>query len=240
MARNIELLLLKNVESLGIVGDMVKVKPGYARNFLLPHALAEFPTPEKIESLKEARSKALAEVASARAQREELIGRMNEVSVAVVRSCNDQGVLYGAISQRDIADALQQAGYGVDTRAVRLSQPIRRVGSYHVPIQLDKDLRSEITLVVQPDRQLEQEMKATEAETAAAEAKAGTAQEDGAKAGAAGEAEAGGANRGGRTGKPDRGTKTEFGGGKGVKSTAPAEATKSGKPAKSAASAGKN
>lgn len=211
MARNIELLLLRNIESLGIVGDMVKVKPGYARNYLLPHALAEFPTPEKIEALKEARAKALAEVATARSQREALLARMTEVSVAVVRSCNDQGVLYGAISQRDISDALAQAGFGVDTRAVRLAQPIRRVGSYHVPIQLDKDLRTEITLVVQPDRQLEAEMKAAEAEAEAAAARA--------REGASGPAVDEAAKPGAAPGKSDRNTRTDVGGGKGVKPT---------------------
>ncbi|HMN95369.1 MAG TPA: 50S ribosomal protein L9 [Phycisphaerales bacterium] len=189
MARSIELLLLRNIENLGIVGDLVKVRPGHARNFLLPHALAEFPTPEKIESLKDARAKALAEVAKARSDREELLARMTEVSVSVVRSCNDQGILYGSISQRDIADALQAAGYGVDVRAVRLSQSIRRIGSYHVPVQLDKDLRTEITIEVKPDRQLEQEMREAAAEPEAKES-----------GGEAGQPEAAGAKE--RTRKP--------------------------------------
>jgi large subunit ribosomal protein L9 len=167
MARSTELLLLNTVENLGIVGDLVKVKPGFARNFLLPHGLAEFPTPEKIEALKEARQKALAEVQKARAGREELLARMNSVEISLIRSCNDQGALYGSISQRDIADALQAAGYGVDPRAVRLSQTIRRVGTYHVPIQLDRDLRGEIHLIVQPDRKLEQEMRESEAKAKA-------------------------------------------------------------------------
>lgn len=172
MARSIELLLLNNVENLGIVGDLVAVKPGYARNFLLPHQLAEYPTAEKIESLKEARQKALAELASARKHREEVLSRMADVAVSVVRSCNDQGVLYGSISQRDIADALLAAGFPVDTRAIRLGETIRRIGSYHVPIQLDRDLRTEITVTVQPDRQLEQEMRTPEPAPAAAEASA--------------------------------------------------------------------
>lgn len=182
MARTIELLLLKNIENLGIVGDLVKVRPGFARNFLLPHALAEYPTADKIESLKDARAKALAEVAAARASREQLVARMNDVAVSVVRSCNDQGILYGSISQRDIADALQGAGYGVDIRAVRLAQSIRRIGTYHIPIQLDKDLRTEITLNVQADRQLEQEMRSSAPEAAG--------QEDASDDTAAGDAEA--------------------------------------------------
>ncbi len=156
MARNIELLLLQNVENLGIVGDIVKVRAGYARNFLLPHGLAEFPTPAKIESLKEARAAAQAELQRLREAREELLARMTEVKITLVRSCNAQGVLYGSVTQRDIADALQEAGYDVGVRSVRLSQPIRRVGGYDVPIQFEKDLRTEIHVTIESDQPLEE------------------------------------------------------------------------------------
>ncbi|HWB21156.1 MAG TPA: 50S ribosomal protein L9 [Phycisphaerales bacterium] len=154
-AKKVKLLLLKSVENLGIVGDEVKVRPGFARNFLLPHHLAEKPTAHKIEMLKEARAAALAELARLRKSREELIERMQNVVVTLVRSCNDQGILYGSVTQRDIADGLHSAGYEVDVRSVRLAQPVRRVGSYHVPIQLDKDLKAEVTLEIKPDRTLD-------------------------------------------------------------------------------------
>jgi len=164
--RNIDLLLLRTIENLGIVGDIVNVRPGFARNYLLPHGLAEHPTPEKIESLKEARAAALAELAAERRQREALIERMSEVTVSVKRSCNDQGLLYGSITQRDIADALAEAGYGVEVRAVRLASTMRRIGSYTVPIQLDKDLRCEITINILPDRELEDQIRAADEESA--------------------------------------------------------------------------
>jgi large subunit ribosomal protein L9 len=157
MARNVQLLLTRSVENLGIVGDIVKVKPGFARNYLLPQRLAEFPTPKKIESLKEAREAALTELALLRKDREAITARMKEVQITVKRSCNDQGVLYGSVTQRDISDALIEAGYAVDVRSVRLHQAIRRVGSYHVPIQFDRDLRTEVTIIVEPDRTLEEE-----------------------------------------------------------------------------------
>ena len=173
MAKRSELLLRKSVENLGIVGDLVKVKPGYARNYLLPHRLAEPPTPSRIEALKEERAKALAELSLLRRAREELVTRMKEVEVTIVRSCNDQGHLYGSVTQRDIADALQGAGYDVGVRSVRLTQSIRRVGNYHVPLQFDKDLRADVTIVVAPDRKLElvmeQQDAAVQHEPAAAE-----------------------------------------------------------------------
>ena len=167
MARPVELLLTRNVENLGIVGDIVKVRAGYARNYLLPHALAEHPTEAKIEALKEARAKALAELAAQRALREETIGKLTGVSLKLTRSCNDQGVLYGSITQRDIADALVNAGYAVDMRAVRLAAPFRRIGSYTCLIQFDRDLKADITVDVSADRTLESMEEAKKAEEAA-------------------------------------------------------------------------
>ncbi len=155
MARPVELLLLQNVENLGIVGDIVKVRAGFARNYLLPHALAEHPTEAKIEALKEIRAKALATLASQRAQRSETIAKLTGVTIKLTRSCNDQGVLYGSITQRDIADALVAAGYAVDMRAVRLAAPFRRIGSYTCTIQFERDLRADISIDVAADRALE-------------------------------------------------------------------------------------
>ncbi|MAB83316.1 MAG: 50S ribosomal protein L9 [Phycisphaerae bacterium] len=156
MARHIELLLLKNIEHLGIVGDVVRVKRGYARNYLLPHGYAEVPTPSRIEMLEEDRAKALSELAHVRSAREELLDRMVDVTLTLTRSCNDQGVLYGSVTQRDICDALEANNLDVGARSVRLAAAIRRVGSYPVPIQFDKDLRTEITVVVEPDQPLEE------------------------------------------------------------------------------------
>lgn len=155
--RKIELLLLHNVEHLGIVGDVVKVRTGYARNYLVPMGLAEVPTEERITLLQADREAALAQVKARREAREALIARMDEVELTLVRSCNAQGVLYGSVTQRDISDALIQVGYeGVDTRAVRLHQAIRRIGDYQVVIQFDKDLRTEVQVVVEPDQPLEE------------------------------------------------------------------------------------
>ena len=173
MARPVELLLLRNVENLGIVGDIVKVRAGYARNYLLPHALAEHPTDAKIEALKEARAKALAEIAAQRQLREETIAKLTGISIKLVRSCNDQGVLYGSITQRDIADALVNAGYAVDMRAVRLAAPFRRIGTYTCTIQFEKDLKADISIEVGADRTLEsaeEQKKAEEAAEAAIQA----------------------------------------------------------------------
>ena len=155
-AKKITLLLNENVENLGIVGDVVKVKSGYARNYLIPMGLAELPTPVRIERLREARDEAMAGLAVLRSAREELLGRMDDLTLNLTRSCNDQGVLYGSVTQRDISDALQANGYDVGTRSVRLQAAIRRIGEYTVTLQFDKELRTDLTIIVDPDQPLEE------------------------------------------------------------------------------------
>lgn len=156
MAKHVELLLLNNIEHLGIVGDVVRVKKGYARNYLLPHGYAEIPSQRRIDSLEAERAAALTELAKLRDARQELLDRMQEITLTLVRSCNDQGVLYGSVTQRDICDALQSNGYDVGTRSCRLAAAIRRIGEYTVPIQFDKDMRTEIVVIVEPDQPLEE------------------------------------------------------------------------------------
>lgn len=160
--RYITLLLNRNVEGLGIVGDVVKVKPGFARNYLLPLGIAETPTDERIEALKEARELAQAEVERIRALRTGIIEAMEDLAMELTRSCNDRGILYGSVTQRDISDGLRQLGHDVDERAIRLSQPIRRLGEFSVAVQFDKDLRADITVKVLPDRSLAEEMEEME------------------------------------------------------------------------------
>ncbi len=155
-SKRIELLLLESVENLGIVGDVVRVKPGYARNHLLPLGLAEPPTTKMIESLKERRVVAERERFALRSAREELLGRMDDIKLTLVRSCNDHGVLYGSVTQRDIADGLQENHYDVGMRSIRLAQPLRRIGEYEIPIQFDKDLRTDILLTIEADQALEE------------------------------------------------------------------------------------
>ena len=154
-ARRIELLLTSNVENLGIVGDIVRIRMGYARNYLLPMGLAEVPTPEKIEALTEARAIALKEHEAKRSEQASIIENLEGIVLTITRSANDQGGLYGSVTQRDIADALIENGFSVDTRAVRLHQAIRRIGEYHITIQFGNDLRADVEVLVNPDRPLE-------------------------------------------------------------------------------------
>ena len=165
--RNVELLLNISVENLGLVGDVVKVKPGHARNYLLPHGLAEYPTAEKIEALKDARAAAAAAMQKRQEGRAKLIERLTDVTIKLIRSVNDQGALYGAVTHRDIFDQLVLDGFPVEMQAVRLANTVRRIGSYTCAIVFDRELRTEINIEVLPDRTLELFQQSVDAERAA-------------------------------------------------------------------------
>jgi len=155
MPKSLELLLVENVEALGIVGDVVKVRTGYARNYLLPRALAAQPSDDKIKELQGKRADAQRELALQRKHREELIEKLKGIEVTLVSSCNDLGHLYASITQQDIATALGELGHGVKPRDVRIAQVIKRVDDYDVHVKLDSDLDAIIKVHVKPDRELE-------------------------------------------------------------------------------------
>ena len=155
MPTNVKLLLTDNVEALGIVGDVVNVRIGYARNYLLPRNLATQPSEEKIKALAAKRIEAEKLVAAQRKAREELTGKLQGVEVKLVKPCNDQGILYGAITQQEIASELNKMGHAVKPRDVRINQAIKRVDHYDLHIKLDNDLDATIKLHVDADRPLD-------------------------------------------------------------------------------------
>lgn len=155
MAKSIELLLTENVDNLGIVGDVVRVKSGFARNYLLPFGYAEVPSQEKIAELAAKRADAEKEMAALRKTREELMGRLSGVEITMERSCNDQGHLYGSVTQQDLAKALSGLGFAVKPREIRLAETIKRLGEFDVIVKLDKDLEETIVVHVVADRELD-------------------------------------------------------------------------------------
>ncbi|HED54335.1 MAG TPA: 50S ribosomal protein L9 [Phycisphaerales bacterium] len=155
MVKNIQLLLLENVDNLGIVGDVVTVRAGYARNYLLPRGLATTPDEALIASLAEKRKQAEIEQGKLRIEREKLIQRLEGVEVTMERACNDLGLLYGSVTQQDISGALRTLEFDVKPREVRLPQVIKRLGQFEVNIKLASDLEQHITIYVVADRQME-------------------------------------------------------------------------------------
>ncbi len=179
MPRTQKLLLVENVESLGIVGDIVNVRNGYARNFLLPRALATKPSDELIQQLQGKRAEAQKMLAEQRRMREGLSQKLQGVEIKLVRSCNDQGILYAAITQQDVSNELNAGGYAVKPRDVRINQVMKRIDTYEVHIRLDSDLDASVKVHVQADRKLDLHRDEPAAAPAAAEGAEGAAPADG-------------------------------------------------------------
>lgn len=177
MARTLELLLVENVEGSGIVGDVVKVRKGFARNYLLPRGMATQPSPEKIKELAGKRAEAERQIAELRRQREDLIKKLDGYKLEMVRSCNDLGILYGAITQHEISQALAKAGFaGIKDREVRIGSAMKRVDTYDLDVKFASDLVASIKLEIKPDRPLDlRRMGAEEPAAAAAPAAEGEA-----------------------------------------------------------------
>ncbi len=157
MAQSVQLLLTENVGNLGIVGDIVNVKVGYARNYLLPFGYATTPSEELVAQLADKRAQAEKDLAALRKQREDMISKLNGQELTLIRACNDQGQLYGSVTQQDIASALAEVGFEVLPREVRLSTAIKRIDSFDVHVKVDSDLEADIKIWVVADRELDNE-----------------------------------------------------------------------------------
>ncbi|MEM6458928.1 MAG: 50S ribosomal protein L9 [Planctomycetota bacterium] len=153
--KTIELLLLETVDNLGIVGDVVKVRPGFARNYLLPHGIAVAPSPEKVAELAERRKAEAARLAKLAEEQRAMVEKLEGYELTLERSANENGVLFGGVSQHEIAEALQAEGFAIDDRHVRIGDQIKRLDSYDIPVVVNKELKTEIKLWVVSDQPLE-------------------------------------------------------------------------------------
>ena len=143
-----KLLLKKDIPTLGIVGDIINVSPGYARNYLLPNDLAMAPTESNMRAI--AKERAAAEERRRKAL-EELRGRAEKlahVEVTIAAAANPDGHLYGSVTARDIAEALREQGHEVDVAHVRLSDPIKQLDNVTVPVVLAESIKAEVKVWV--------------------------------------------------------------------------------------------
>ena len=143
-----EVILLKHLETLGRRGDVVRVKPGYARNFLLPRRLAMPATPgAKRLVAQEARKFAVLDE-RARGEAEAMAQRLAEVELQIAVRADDDGKLYGSVSATDVAKQLLEKGVELDRRRIVVEPPIKALGSYDVQVKLHQDVRGHVKLHV--------------------------------------------------------------------------------------------
>ena len=143
-----KLLLCKNVAALGIVGDVVEVNEGFARNYLLPRRLATEPTSGNVRKLADARRQAEEEMARERSVLEGIAKRMEGVEVTIRARANEDGVLYGSVGRREISAALAEEGHHVAVEQIQLHTPLRRLDNIEVELRFAADLRCAIKVWV--------------------------------------------------------------------------------------------
>lgn len=142
------LLLLQDVRKLGHLGDVVEVKPGYARNYLLPQRLATEPTEENIRAIEDKRRAAAAERALRLKQYADLVEQLKDVSVTIEAAANPEGTLYGSVSEKDIAAALNALGFPVRPDHVMLDGHIRTLDTRMVKLEFADEITTEIKVWV--------------------------------------------------------------------------------------------
>jgi large subunit ribosomal protein L9 len=143
-----EVILREDVDKLGSRGQVVKVADGYARNFLLPKRLAVAATDANKKIVEQERHAHLRRQAKDKADAEDLGKLMTGVTVTIAHKAGDQDQLFGSVTAKDIAEALERQKYTVDRRKIHLDEPIRQLGEFKVPVRLHKDVTIEITVQV--------------------------------------------------------------------------------------------
>jgi large subunit ribosomal protein L9 len=144
----IEVILREDIKTLGRAGEMVRVKPGYARNYLLPKGLAYEATEGNRKRIaaetrvKDARNQA------ERTEAERIAGTLSEITLTLSGKAGEEGKLFGSITSQDIADALARQGYSFDRRRIELEHPIKTTGTHMVRVRLHPEVHAELRVSV--------------------------------------------------------------------------------------------
>ena len=141
-------ILQQNVPNLGNVGDIVNVKDGYGRNFLVPRGVAVIADQSNRRRMEHQKRSASAKRATAVAEAEALLAKIAETPITIASSAGDEGKLFGSVTNRDIAEKLAEAGIVVDRRAITISDAIKSTGAYDVAIKLGLDLSATLKVYV--------------------------------------------------------------------------------------------
>ena len=141
----VDVILLERVENLGQMGEVVKVRPGYARNYLLPQKKALRATKENLAYFEKQRAQLEAQNLARRSEAEQVAKKLDGLSVIVIRQAGESGQLYGSVSARDIAEAVTEAGFTIEKRQVVLERPIKNLGMHPVRIVLHPEVSVMVT-----------------------------------------------------------------------------------------------
>lgn len=148
MPATIQVILQSDVDKVGKSGDLVKVRPGFARNFLLPRSLAVPATAAHINRINHEKAVALAKADKVKAASRELAGKLNGVTVKLARPVGEEDRLFGAVTLKDIHAAVVAQGFDIDRKKMVLAEPIKALGNYEIPVKLLTDITATIKVEV--------------------------------------------------------------------------------------------
>ena len=173
-----KVLLREDVDDLGARGEIVRVRAGYARNYLLPRNLAVEATAGNVKGIESERAALLKKEAKERASAEAQSQQMGSLDLEFKRKAGEQGALYGSVTSMDIAEALRERGYEIDRHRIHLREPLKRLGEYTVPVRLHREVTIDLKVRVAsegevivghltPEQEAELAKQTTEEESAA-------------------------------------------------------------------------
>ncbi len=172
-----KIILRADVENLGSLGEVVSVRPGYGRNFLIPQGLAMAATPGNLKSFELERRKLQARMDALRAEAEALFSKLNGITLLIPMRVGDNDKLYGSVTSHIIGDALAGMGLEVDRRRILFDHAIRTLGEHPVRVRLHADITAALTVKVVSDDKLHQAEIEAAAPAAEADSEAPSAEE---------------------------------------------------------------
>jgi large subunit ribosomal protein L9 len=151
MGGTMKVILKSDVENVGRKGDIVNVSPGYGRNYLLPRKLAIEVTSSNLKMIEIERHSLKKKVESERQSFQDLIRRLNEVTLTFSRKAGEKDMIFGSVSAADIKDALDRLGFEVEKKKIGLDEPIKRLGNYSIPVKVFHDDKATLRVEVRKD-----------------------------------------------------------------------------------------
>ncbi len=146
-----DVILREDIDKLGARGQVVQVASGYARNFLLPKRLAVAATEANKKIVEQERQSHLRKEAKQKNEAEDLSKLMNGVTVTIAQKAGENDQLFGSVTAKDVAEALEQKNFTIDRRKIQLDEPIKQLGEHKVAVRLHRDVTAEVTVNVVRD-----------------------------------------------------------------------------------------
>ena len=143
-----KVLLREDVDDLGARGEIVRVRAGYARNYLLPRKLAVEATAGNVKGIEAERAALLKKEAKERSTAEAQSQQMSSLVLEFKRKAGEQGALYGSVTSMDVAEALKEKGYEIDRHRIHLREPLKRLGEFTVPVRLHREVTIDLKVKV--------------------------------------------------------------------------------------------